>query len=131
MPIQQPQDNKRSCFYSSQAAARNNVETKFRILHAQFSILRGLAQLWDKKTLGSNMMICVILHNMITDGEWRGEYLNRCYDIIGRVVNPRRREDHIKSSFKFTMRSEMRRHVNNLKMISLRSGGMWSGQTNT
>jgi hypothetical protein len=29
------------------------------------------------------------------------------------------------------MRSEMRRHVNNLKMISLRSGGMWSGQTNT
>ncbi|CAL8151534.1 unnamed protein product [Prunus armeniaca] len=40
------------------------------IWHAQWAIVRGPARMWRKEQLHSNMMTCIILHNMIVEDEY-------------------------------------------------------------
>ncbi|CAL9001181.1 unnamed protein product [Prunus brigantina] len=43
---------------------------RFRILQAQWSIIRVAARLFDEEVLRSIMMMCIILHNMIVEDEY-------------------------------------------------------------
>ena len=52
-----------------QEAYRKDVERAFGILQARFSIIRGPARGWSKENLQYIMMTCIILHNMIVEGE--------------------------------------------------------------
>ena len=49
----------------------NSTDKKraFRILQAQFAIVRGPAKFWDQKMLWYIMHACVIMHNMIVEDE--------------------------------------------------------------
>ena len=47
------------------------------MLQTHFSIIHGAAQLFKPETLKAIMMACIILHNMIIEGEW---HLTRAKD---------------------------------------------------
>jgi hypothetical protein len=94
-PIACPQGKKELQFHNAQAAARKDVERAFGILQDQFAIVRGPARFWDQEILWYIMTACVIMHNMIIENE-RGQDLNYSfYDLMGHMVQPRRRADRI------------------------------------
>ena len=58
-PVIKPKGKKATNFHAAQAAARKDVERAFRILQAQFAIVRGPADFWDKDCLWYIMTACV------------------------------------------------------------------------
>ena len=46
------------------------MERCFGTLQARWAIVRGAARLFDVESLGSFMMTCIILHNMIVEDEY-------------------------------------------------------------
>ena len=67
--FQHPQGNKKIHFTMAQEAARKDVERAFGVLQARFAIVRGPARMWHKEDLWYIMQACVVLHNMIIEGE--------------------------------------------------------------
>jgi hypothetical protein len=50
-PVVKPKGKKKYDFYNAHAAARKDVERAFRILQAQFAIVRGQTRCWDQEIL--------------------------------------------------------------------------------
>ncbi|XP_028059584.1 uncharacterized protein LOC114263284 [Camellia sinensis] len=63
------QGNKRKHFAAAQESARKDVERAFGVLQARFAIVHGPTRSWERKTLKNIMKACIILHNMIVEGE--------------------------------------------------------------
>jgi hypothetical protein len=64
-----PQTEKHQLFAEHQEGARKDVERAFGVLQSHFSIVRRLARLWKRKSIGRIMLACVILDNMIVEDE--------------------------------------------------------------
>jgi hypothetical protein len=74
--IPAPQGNKRTYFAKVQEAAQKDVERAFGVLQSRFPIVRGLGRLWDEETLNNIMISCIIMHNMIIEGEKNERFEN-------------------------------------------------------
>ena len=74
-PLKVPQGKKNLDIHNAQVAARIDVKRSFRILQAQFDIMRGPTGFWDQNILWYIMNACVIMHNMIIENE-RGQDLD-------------------------------------------------------
>ncbi|XP_024200177.1 uncharacterized protein LOC112203442 [Rosa chinensis] len=73
--IRQPENEQEEYFSTKQEAYRKDVERAFGILQARFAIIRQPARGWDKDSLSTIMLACIILHNMIVEDE-RDNYYN-------------------------------------------------------
>ncbi|XP_024190676.1 phosphoserine aminotransferase 2, chloroplastic-like [Rosa chinensis] len=73
--IRQPENEQEEYFFTKQEAYRKYVENAFGILQARFAIVRQPARGWDKDSLSTIMLPCIILHNMIVEDE-RDDYYN-------------------------------------------------------
>ena len=63
--IKEPKTKKQCEFARVQEAAQNDIERAFGVLQSRFTIVRGPARFWDKRSMKNIMTCCVILHNMI------------------------------------------------------------------
>jgi len=63
--IRLPQGDKAQLFAQHQEAARKDVERAFGVLQARFAIIKGPSRVWDMKTMGEILRVCIILYNMI------------------------------------------------------------------
>jgi hypothetical protein len=92
--IQNPESRAEAEFTKAQEAARKDIERAFGVLQARFAIVRGPSHFWDKCTLHDIMTTCVILHNMIIEGE---NYLNLefFFNNVGTRVKPSKNPDKI------------------------------------
>jgi hypothetical protein len=77
--IPEPQGNKKKYFAKAQEACRKDVERAFGVLQSHFANVRQAAHLWDEDSLGSIMMTCITMHNMIIEDE-RDEEHDFIYD---------------------------------------------------
>ena len=69
-------ENKAEEYFSTkQEAYRKDVERAFGILQARFAIIRQPTRGWDRDSLSTTMLACIILHNMIVEDE-RDDYYN-------------------------------------------------------
>ena len=59
-------------FAQRQEAVRKDVERVFGVLQARFAIVKNPALFWDKVKIEKIMRTCIILHNMIVEGERYG-----------------------------------------------------------
>jgi hypothetical protein len=94
-PVKDPKGKRAIGFHNAQAAARKDVERAFGILQAQFAIVRGPARFWDQEILWYIMMACVIMHNMIIEDERGEEEHDYTYELMGRPVQIRRKEERL------------------------------------
>ena len=60
-------ETQKKYFAKAQEAARMDLERAFGVLQSRFAIVRGPGRVWDTKTLGNIMKVCVIMHNMIIE----------------------------------------------------------------
>ncbi|XP_061999020.1 uncharacterized protein LOC133716326 [Rosa rugosa] len=67
--IRQPENEQEEYFSTKQEAYRKDVERAFGILQARFAIVRQPARGWDKDSLSTIMLACIILQNMIVEDE--------------------------------------------------------------
>ena len=67
--IRQPENEQEEYFSTKQEAYHKDVERAFGILQARFAIIRQPARGWDKDSLSTIMLACIILHNMIVEDE--------------------------------------------------------------
>jgi hypothetical protein len=94
-PVKDPKGKRAIGFHNAQAAARKDVERAFGILQAQFAIVRGPARFWDQEILWYIMMACVIMHNMIIEDEHGEEEHDYTYELMGRPMQIRRKEERL------------------------------------
>ena len=85
-----PQGLKKKHFAKARESARKDVERAFGVLQARFAIVCGPARFWDKETLADIMKACIIMHNMVIEGE--GDIGNNDFD--GSDANPSVRVSH-------------------------------------
>ena len=62
-------DQRKAHFAQRQETTRKGVERAFGVLQVHFAVVRGPAKQWDSETLWEVMTCCVIMHNMIVEGE--------------------------------------------------------------
>uniref|UniRef100_A0A0D3BC02 No apical meristem-associated C-terminal domain-containing protein n=1 Tax=Brassica oleracea var. oleracea TaxID=109376 RepID=A0A0D3BC02_BRAOL len=67
-----PQGPKAVLFAQQQEAVRKDVERAFGVLQARFAIVKNSAFFWDKGKIEKIIRACIILHNMIVEGERDG-----------------------------------------------------------
>ncbi|XP_050378485.1 uncharacterized protein LOC126795763 [Argentina anserina] len=67
--IKQPENEQKEYFSTKQDAYRKDVEIAFGILQARFAIVWQPARGWDKDSLLTIMLACIILHNIIVEDE--------------------------------------------------------------
>ncbi|XP_019173883.1 PREDICTED: uncharacterized protein LOC109169455 [Ipomoea nil] len=67
--IHEPRGPKKKLFAMMQEACRKDVERAFGVLQSRFAIVKGPARFWDKCVLHDIMSSCIIMHNMIIEGE--------------------------------------------------------------
>ncbi|KAL6557450.1 hypothetical protein OROMI_017800 [Orobanche minor] len=67
--ISSPYTEKERTFDKFQESARKDVERAFGVLQSRWSIVKGLARMWNIQDLGNIMKTCIILHNMIIESE--------------------------------------------------------------
>jgi len=90
-----PQGPKGKLFAKHQESGRKDVKRAFRVLQAQFAIIRGAAWHLEKGDFGQIMKACVILHSMIVEAE-RDSY-DLAYDdehVDGTTLEPNVPWDH-------------------------------------
>ena len=92
------------------------------MLQARFAIVRGLARLWDNKSLRNIMTACVILDNMIIDDE-RDLNLEFFYDNVGSHVKPTRDGNEIMHFLTPTGRLRTMLHTTSFVIILLSISG--------
>ncbi|KAM2357592.1 hypothetical protein ACFX1X_006547 [Malus domestica] len=73
--IPNPRNDAKKLFTLHQEAYRKDVERAFGILQARWKIISEPVRGWSRENLDSIMMSCIILHNMIVEGE-RDEYID-------------------------------------------------------
>ncbi|XP_050365512.1 uncharacterized protein LOC126784055 [Argentina anserina] len=73
--IKHPENDAEVYFSTKQEAYRKDVERAFGILQARFIIVRQPARGWERDSLLTIMLACIILHNMIVEDE-RDDYYN-------------------------------------------------------
>nr|XP_020183789.1 protein ALP1-like [Aegilops tauschii subsp. strangulata] len=84
--ISEPHGNKESHFATMQEAAMKDVERAFGVLQARWGIVRGATMMWESETLWRLMTCCVILHNMIVEGEGDGVAQTNDFEALGEQV---------------------------------------------
>ncbi|GAA0153254.1 hypothetical protein LIER_11538 [Lithospermum erythrorhizon] len=67
--IRLPHSEPDKLFAKYQEGCRKDIERAFGVLQARFKIIREPARLWDINDLAIIMRSCIILHNMIVEGE--------------------------------------------------------------
>ena len=97
-------------------------------MQAQFAIIRGPARFWDQEILWYIMTACIIMHNMIIEDERDQD--NDClhYELMGRPVRVRRREERVSkfiASYKAIRKEETHHELQN-DMIE--EWWAWNGQ---
>ncbi|XP_061999153.1 uncharacterized protein LOC133716457 [Rosa rugosa] len=73
--IKHPENDVEVYFSTKQEVYRKDVERAFGILQARFAIIRQPARGWERESLSTIMLACIILHNMIVKDE-RDDYYN-------------------------------------------------------
>uniref|UniRef100_A0A0A9C030 DDE Tnp4 domain-containing protein n=1 Tax=Arundo donax TaxID=35708 RepID=A0A0A9C030_ARUDO len=66
--IPAPQTEKHKLFAMTQEGCRKDMERAFGVLQSRFNIVRRLARLWKRNSIG-RIMTGVIIHNMIVEDE--------------------------------------------------------------
>ncbi|XP_062213796.1 uncharacterized protein LOC133914800 [Phragmites australis] len=92
-PISAPRGNKSMYFSAKHASVRKDVERAFGVLQSRFTIIRGLARMWDESTLHNIMTACVIMHNMIIEDEGTGPDVDEVFDYMSEKATARRNPD--------------------------------------
>ncbi|XP_052311109.1 uncharacterized protein LOC112327996 [Populus trichocarpa] len=67
--IPRPLGVKRKYFASKQESTRKDVERAFGVFQSRFAIVCGPVRYWNEETLAYIMKACIIIHNMIIEGE--------------------------------------------------------------
>jgi hypothetical protein len=52
-----------------QEVTRKDVECYFGVLQVKWQVVANPCQLWDNNVIANVLMTCVILHNMVIEGE--------------------------------------------------------------
>ncbi|XP_024178487.1 uncharacterized protein LOC112184456 [Rosa chinensis] len=73
--IKHPDNDAEVYFSTKQEVYYKDVERAFGILQARFGIIRQPARGWERESLSTIMLACIILHNMIVKDE-RDDYYN-------------------------------------------------------
>nr|XP_040252039.1 uncharacterized protein LOC120969042 [Aegilops tauschii subsp. strangulata] len=83
---------KRKRFSQMQESARKDVERAFGVLQSRWGIVRNPALSWDERKLWEVMTACVIMHNMIVEGERDESIFDQGFDYQGENVEPLHQE---------------------------------------
>ncbi|XP_047972534.1 uncharacterized protein LOC125215218 [Salvia hispanica] len=75
--LEGPQTMRHKLFARHQESARKDVERAFGVLQAHFAFIKCPCLIWDRDIMGTIMIACIILHNMIVEDE-RSTYSNYC-----------------------------------------------------
>ncbi|KAL3618490.1 hypothetical protein CASFOL_037572 [Castilleja foliolosa] len=67
--IHEPRGRKKKYFAMKQESFRKDVERAFGVLKQRFAIVAGPVRFWRKDVLHDIMTTCIILHNMVVEGE--------------------------------------------------------------
>jgi hypothetical protein len=67
--IHEPQREKHKHFAQLQEATCKDVECYFGVLQVNWQFVTNPCKLWDCNVIANVLMACVILHNMVIEGD--------------------------------------------------------------
>jgi hypothetical protein len=118
------QQEKHQFFSMKQASVRKDMECAFGLLKKRFNILAIPDRSYSQRTLDLIMRACIILHNMIIDGERDGGYDDNYHTVTSVIAPPvtyeapaslttiLQREAHLTSGLMFlSLQSNLIQHV--------------------
>ncbi|XP_010451609.1 PREDICTED: uncharacterized protein LOC104733755 [Camelina sativa] len=120
-----PQDPKASLFATYQEAVRKDVKHAFGVLQARFAIVKNPALMLNKVKIGNIMRACIILHNMIVEGE-RDGYTQ--YDMASFAKDDSNRTSQVDCAYSTDIPSNLANMMGNVMTIRNESGELRPGE---